>query len=123
MKADTFAELMSSMNEALEHAQGKRNLRTTTLPAPPAPLTGPAVKRVRSQFRASQAVFASYLNVSPKLVQAWEAGRRQPDGPALVLLHLVARQPGLIEAIRHEASPNASAKRRAVKTLRHATAG
>ena len=30
----------------------------------------------------SQAVFARYLNVSTKLVQAWEAGRLTPDGVA-----------------------------------------
>ena len=105
MTADTFGELLESMNQALEHAQGKRSLRTTSLPRPPAPLDGSAVKRVRASLHASQAVFAQYLNVSTKLVQAWEANRRVPEGPALVLLHVAARQPGLIEAIRHD--PNA----------------
>lgn len=102
MKKATFEDLLASMNEALEHAEGKRNLRTTTLPLPPAPLSSRAVKHVRATLRASQAVFARYLNVSTKLVQAWEAGRRVPDGPALVLLHIAAAQPGLIEAIRRE---------------------
>jgi hypothetical protein len=46
-------------------------------------------------------VFARYLNVSTKLVQAWEAGRRVPEGPALVLLHIAVEQPELIEVIRH----------------------
>lgn len=100
MKDDTFGELLGSMKEALEHAEGKRDLRTTALPLPPAPLNGRAVKRVRASLHASQAVFARYLNVSTKLVQAWEANRRVPEGPALVLLHIVAKQPGLIEAIR-----------------------
>ena len=103
MKKETFGELLGSMKEALEHAEGKQNLRTTTLPLPPAPLSGRAVKRVRAALHASQAVFARYLNVSTKLVQAWEAGRRVPEGPALVLLHVAAAQPGLIEAVRHEA--------------------
>ena len=52
---------------------------------------------------ASQAVFARYLNVSTKLVQAWEANHRTPDGPALVLLHIAARQPHLIESVRQDA--------------------
>lgn len=102
MKKATFESLLASMNEALEHAEGKRNLRTTTLPLPPAPLSSRAVKDVRATLQASQAVFARYLNVSTKLVQAWEAGRRVPDGPALVLLHIAATQPGLLEAIRRE---------------------
>src|ERR1700736_3067985 len=45
-------------------------------------------------------VFARYLNVSTKLVKAWEANRRTPDGPALVLLQIAARQPHLIESVR-----------------------
>ena len=103
MKTDTFAELLGSMQEALAHTKGKRNLRTTTMPRPPAAFDRRAVKRLRHQLRASQAVFASYLNVSAKLVQAWEAGRRHPEGPALVLLHIAANQPGLIETVRQAA--------------------
>src|SRR5512132_3903051 len=99
MKTETFGELLGSMKEALEHAEGKRNLRTTTMPLPPEPLDSRAVKRARAGLHASQAVFARYLNVSTKLVQAWEAGRRVPDGPALVLLHIAADQPELIELI------------------------
>jgi len=104
MKDETFTELLASANEALEHAQGKRSLRTTALPLPPKSLNGRAVKRVRASLHASQAVFARYLNVSTKLVQAWEANRRTPDGPALVLLHIAARQPQLIESVRQDAA-------------------
>lgn len=100
MKDEIFTELLSSAHEALEHSQGKRSLRTTTLPAPPKPLNGRAVKRVRASLHASQAVFARFLNVSTKLVQAWEANRRTPQGPALVLLHIAARQPDVIDNMR-----------------------
>ena len=103
MKDETFTELLGSAHEALEHAQGKRSLRTTTLPLPPKSLNGRGVKRVRASLHASQAEFARYLNVSTKLVQAWEANRRTPDGPALVLLHIAARQPQLIESVRQDA--------------------
>lgn len=81
-----LAELMDSMTEALEHAKGKRDLRTTVLPAAPKPMNSAAVRRLRSRLNASQAVFASYLNVSTKLVQAWESDRRTPEGAALRLL-------------------------------------
>ena len=72
-----FTELLGSAHEALEHAQGKRSLRTTTLPLPPKALNGRAVKRVRASLHVSQAVFARYLNVSTKLAQAWEANACQ----------------------------------------------
>lgn len=123
MKRETFAELVGSMKEALEHAQGKRSLRTTALPRPPASFSSRAVKQVRAQLHASQTVFASYLNVSTKLVQAWEAGRRQPDGPALVLLHIAARQPGLIEAIRQKPVRQVARRRSESRASNHVTAG
>ena len=68
-----------------------------------------------------QAVFARYLNVSTKLVQAWEAGRRHPDGPALVLLHIAERQPGLIETVRQSAERR-TPRRPQLRTSRHAVA-
>ena len=123
MKDETFAELLGSAHEALEHAQGKRSLRTTTLPLPPKSLNGRAVKRVRASLHASQAVFARYLNVSTKLVQAWEANRRTPDGPALVLLHIAARQPQLIESVRQDAASDRPRQSRHRRDRLQAAAG
>jgi len=91
-----FAELVGAMSDALEHVRGKRELRTTVLPAPPRPMTAADIRRLRERVRASQAVFASYLNVSTRLVQAWEAGRRTPDGAALRLLSIAARMPAIV---------------------------
>jgi putative transcriptional regulator len=122
MKSEAFAELVGSMKEALEHAQGKRSLRTTALPRPPASFTSRAVRQVRAQLHASQTVFASYLNVSTKLVQAWEAGRRQPEGPALVLLHIAARQPEIIEAIRQKPVRQVARQRSRSRASNHADA-
>lgn len=121
MKDATFAELLGSVNEALEHAQGQRSLRTTSLPRPLAGLTGRDVRRIRGRLRASQTVFASYLNVSAKLVQAWEAGRRRPDGPALVLLHIVTAQPAIVEAVRRKPVRQAGDRRARAREARHAT--
>ena len=115
MKREAFAELLESVHQALEHAKGKRSLRTTTLPLPPRPLHGRAVKKVRAALHASQAVFARYLNVSTKLVQAWEADRRTPEGPALVLLHLAAQEPRAIERLRHNAAARIARAPRAAK--------
>lgn len=96
MDQKTFAELLESANEVLAHAKGKRDLRTTELPPPPRPVDAGGVRRLRKRLKMSQAVFARYLNVSTKLVQAWEADRRTPDGPALLLVRLVERNPALV---------------------------
>jgi putative transcriptional regulator len=102
MKSDLFAELLAAANDALEHAKGKRDLRSTTLPRLPDPMSADDVRRVRERLQASQAVLARYLNVSTKLVQAWEAEERSPSGPALVLLRLIEQQPGLAQIIGAE---------------------
>lgn len=112
MKNEMFTELLGSAQEALEHAKGKRSLRTTTLMAPPKPLNGRAVKRVRASLHASQAVFAHFLNVSTKLVQAWEADRRTPEGAALLLLHIAASQPQVIQNVRQSGESRAATPRR-----------
>ena len=96
MKDELFAELMESADEALDHAQGKRELRTTVLPLPPEPMAAVEVKQLRARLNASQAVFAHYLNVSTKLIQAWESQRRQPDGAALKLLRVAEKNPSAV---------------------------
>ncbi|TMH68149.1 MAG: helix-turn-helix domain-containing protein [Betaproteobacteria bacterium] len=50
------------------------------------------IKRLRLRERASQAVFAAYLNTSVSTVQKWEIGENKPSGPALKLLDLVERK-------------------------------
>lgn len=110
MDPKVFAELMESAGEALEHARGKRELRTTVLPAAPKPMRATEIRKLRRKLNASQAVFAYYLNVSPKLVQAWEADRRTPQGPALLLLRIVDRNPKSLE-LGFETKSRAPARR------------
>ena len=106
MKPELFAELLTSANQALDHARGKRSLRTTSLPQLPKPMTARQVRNVRGALQASQALLARYLNVSAKLVQAWEGERRTPSGPALVLLRIIEQEPGLIDLLYGERGTN-----------------
>lgn len=99
MKKELFDDLMESMGEALEHARGKRELRTTRLPAAPRPMSAADVRALRDALNASQAVFAKFLNVSPQLVRAWESSRRRPDGAALRLLEVASRSPSTVFAL------------------------
>jgi putative transcriptional regulator len=60
---------------------------------PPVNLYTPAeIKSLRLRCRASQSVFAAYLNTSPSTVQKWETGDKRPNGPSLKLLNLVERK-------------------------------
>lgn len=48
------------------------------------------IKNIRAKNKASQGVFAAYLNTSCATVQSWEQGKKKPNGPSLKLLNLVA---------------------------------
>ncbi len=52
--------------------------------------TATQIKRIRTFNKASQGVFAEYLNISKSTVQKWEQGLKKPNGPSLKLLNLVA---------------------------------
>lgn len=54
--------------------------------------TAGQIRLIRTRNKASQAVFAAYLNTSPSTIQKWEQGLKSPNGPSLKLLNLVDRK-------------------------------
>ena len=93
-KNEFFEEMKAGLQAAIEHAKGKRNdMRTTTLPRPPKELSAKEIVQVRTQLNVSQAVFARYLNISTKTVQAWEQGQGRPSGASLKLLAIAKKNP------------------------------
>ena len=118
MRDKLFAELLESVGEALDHARGKRVLRTTILPDAPKSISADGIRALRAQVNASQSVFAHYLNVSTKLVQAWEGNRRQPEGAALRLLEIAKLEPtivfGDVVLPRHDTPATAKVARRKI---------
>lgn len=100
MEDRLFKDLLDATREALAHYKGeKRDLRTTILPEPPRPMSRAEIHTLRDKVKVSQSVFAKCLNVSTKLVQAWEGGIRHPDGAALRLLRVAELAPGLVFAM------------------------
>jgi putative transcriptional regulator len=55
-------------------------------------MTPKKIRALRAREKASQAVFAAYLNVTPSLVSKWERGEKHPQGPSLKLLSLVEKK-------------------------------
>lgn len=55
-------------------------------------LTPAEIREIRLREKASQAVFARYLNVTTGLVSQWERGEKRPRGASLKLLTLVAKK-------------------------------
>jgi len=54
--------------------------------------TAEEIRTIRLRNKASQTVFAAYLNTSPSTIQKWERGDKRPRGPSLKLLELVDRK-------------------------------
>jgi putative transcriptional regulator len=63
----------------------------------PAPITASQIRAMRDRAKLSQAVFASYLNLTVGYVSQLERGTKQPTGAALALLNVIKRKG--IEAI------------------------
>ncbi len=55
-------------------------------------MTPRKIRALRTREKASQTVFAAYLNVTPSLVSKWERGEKHPRGASLKLLSLVAKK-------------------------------
>ena len=96
-KNEFFENIKAGLNAAIEHAEGKRkDLRTTTLPGPPKEIPAKEIAQFRTQLNVSQAVFARYLNISPKTVQSWEQGHGKPSGASLKLLSIARKNPKIL---------------------------
>lgn len=90
MKKELFDELLESVREGGEILKG-RKAPSRIFDAEPLD-----VKALRESFDFSQVEFAAMLGISVDTLQNWEQGRRQPAGPAKVLLHVVARHPDAV---------------------------
>lgn len=55
------------------------------------------VCEIRAQTGLSQAEFARSIGVAKGTLLNWEHGRRTPNGPAQVLLALIARKPSVVQ--------------------------
>lgn len=54
------------------------------------------VKNIRANVGMSQNEFASAFGISVSTLRHWERGDRKPQGPALVLLNVVAKDPTVV---------------------------
>jgi putative transcriptional regulator len=91
MKKQLLDELLQSVTEAAAIERGElKPSRTFEL------RTANEVVRVRGRLGLSQTKFAKLLGISEDTFQNWEQGRRQPTGPAKVLLKVAARHPRVI---------------------------
>ena len=66
------------------------------VPVEPETMNASEIKKIREILSLSVSVFASVMNVSPKTVEAWEAGTNEIGGSALRLLDMIKKNPDII---------------------------
>lgn len=87
MKRAAFQELLTSVRQA------GRIRRGTLKPSRSAVFRPAVVSAVRARIGASQTEFALMIGVSVATLRNWEQGRRTPEGPAMALLRVAAKNP------------------------------
>ena len=87
MNDERFDELAQSVREGGAILRGEAEASRTY------EIEDPDVATIRESYGLSQAKFAALLGISVKTLQNWEQGRREPHGPAKVLLRVAARHP------------------------------
>lgn len=64
-----------------------------------------SVAAIRGRTGLSQSAFAASIGVPEGTLINWEQGRRQPPGPAKVLLALLAKKPNLVAELYPQPQP------------------
>ena len=96
--------LLASLNQAFAYARGEHvaGIRVTYVQVNrPTPID---VRAVRQKTGLSQSKFAARFGFTPATIRNWEQGRTQPDGPARVLLTVIAHHPEAVEDALRKAS-------------------
>lgn len=92
-----YEKIKQGLFEAIEHEQGKGNARCTRVTLTPVKeYNATEIKRFRLANGMTQRVFANFMGVSLKTVEAWEAGRNKPSGAAGRLLSYAQSNPQII---------------------------
>lgn len=85
-----FDDLCEGLQEAIEYEKGNGKAKERVLIINPVrKYNSNEIKKIRNKAGMTQAVFAKYMGVSPKTVEAWELGRTHPTGPAFRLLSII----------------------------------
>jgi len=85
--------IIRGLDQAIAWASGEDvPVRVTTIQVPAID-----VRTLRRKLRLSQSEFAARFGFPPATLKNWEQGRTRPEGPARVLLAVIARHPDAVE--------------------------
>ena len=89
-----FEKIRAGLDDACAYLDGdRRGFAVHEVEVPE-----PDVAAIRSRTGLSQPAFARSIGVPLGTLKNWEQGRRRPRGPARVLLALIEKRPGIVQA-------------------------
>jgi len=94
-----YDSIIKGLNEAVKYEKGElKNVNVDRVSIASLPrFRGQQIKVLREKQKMTQQLFASALGVSKKTVEAWEADRNVPEGPAQRMLELMEKDEKLLE--------------------------
>jgi putative transcriptional regulator len=87
-----LAKFQSDLLESVKQMRSGQAARVTKVKVPEA-------AEARARVGLSQQAFAVLLGVSPRTLQDWEQGRREPTGAAKTLLRVAVEHPEVLLAL------------------------
>lgn len=85
-----FEDLKLGLEQAIDFEKGQGDARVNVVTILPVKeYSGTEIRNIRIKSGMTQTVFAAYMGVSKKTVEAWEGGRTHPTGPVFRLLYLL----------------------------------
>ena len=85
-----FEDLREGLQQAIDFEKGTGKAKATVfMISPVTKYSNKEIKAIRNKAGMTQTVFANYMGVSKKTVEAWELGRTHPTGPAYRLLNIL----------------------------------
>ena len=98
-KKSVYESLITGLKEAIDDAKNENStLKKHIVKIEKVKIYNPEdVKRISKETGMSQRIFASYLGVSNKTVEAWEAGTNHPSGAASRILNMMEMDKNLTQ--------------------------
>ena len=88
--SEVYKSVSKGLKEAINYSKGNKKEAREFKPV------HIDVKRLRERIGMSQPKFAASFGISLGTLRHWERGDRYPQGPALVLLNLLSKDPNTV---------------------------
>ena len=89
----TFDKIRVGLDDARAYLEGNRS----GFVVHDIEVSDPDVVAIRRRTGLSQPAFARSIGIPLGTLKNWEQGRRRPEGPARVLLALIAKRPSIVQ--------------------------